>query len=359
MFKLKPIALGLCCVSVLGGCASLQTSDKQSLNAVPVMGVTHGGASGPALYRLGHFYQSQSRYDEAISTYQKALIQEPRLAEAHNAIGVIYATQGKHVLAVDAFRSAMKLAPDIARFHNNLGYAYMLRGFDAEAIEAFERASTLDPANKKANENLRAMREKTGKPQPSLAHEPQESPRTSEAEMNPLQFEPQVIANDLGAMRLVEVNPNVYELRTPQPIAANFGVSAGLPISASLAIDEPSTEKPAVETLKAIGVEVSNGNGITGMAKRVARFFKSQGIATTRLTNQKPFDRPLTTIEYRDGYRDHARALNSKLPQAGKLAQVNDLRQGIAVRLVLGRDLSHHLTAFDADATFASSKPTR
>ncbi|MBC7944557.1 MAG: LytR C-terminal domain-containing protein [Burkholderiales bacterium] len=226
-------------------------------------------------------------------------------------------------------------------------------------MEAFERAEALDPANQKILTNLRGTREKIARKQLVSEHKAAALLQSASATTHPLRFAPQVIANDLGAMRLVEVNPNVYELRAPQPIAANLGVTAGLPISAGLATEKPTAEKPAIETLKTIGVEVSNGNGITGMAKRVARFFKSQGIAIARLTNQKHFNRPVTTIEYRDGYRDRARALNSRLPKAGTIVQANDLREGIAVRLVLGTDLSRHLAAFDTDIELASNNQPR
>ena len=47
-----------------------------------------------------------------------------------------------------------------------------------------------------------------------------------------------------------------------------------------------------------VRLEISNGNGITGVAARLARTLNAEGIKATRLTNVRPFVVPLSRIEY-------------------------------------------------------------
>ena len=60
---------------------------------------------------------------------------------------------------------------------------------------------------------------------------------------------------------------------------------------------------------------------------------------TARLTNQLPFNRPTTEIQYRAGYAAAAAALASKLQQAVHITPKADLASHIDVRLVLGKDV--------------------
>jgi hypothetical protein len=94
-----------------------------------------------------------------------------------------------------------------------------------------------------------------------------------------------------------------------------------------------------------VRVEVSNGNGVTGMAGKVGQFLRSQGYPAARLTNNKPFRILMTQIQYRDGHKADAQRLKLSLPDALKLVQRNDLRADVSVRLVLGKDMASHLAS--------------
>jgi hypothetical protein len=95
------------------------------------------------------------------------------------------------------------------------------------------------------------------------------------------------------------------------------------------------------------GVEVANGNGVRGMAARVARYFSGKGIRQARLTNQRPFAEHRTRIEYRPGNASEAARINRLLPTAAPQVASNSLRPGIRVRLVLGHDLGRDVAAWD------------
>lgn len=87
-------------------------------------------------------------------------------------------------------------------------------------------------------------------------------------------------------------------------------------------------------------IEVSNGNGIAGLAYRTAAYLKMQGVAQpTRLTNHATFRQGQTEIQYREGFRAAAEGLQKRLGETtAVLRQSESLRTGTDVRLLLGRD---------------------
>ena len=87
------------------------------------------------------------------------------------------------------------------------------------------------------------------------------------------------------------------------------------------------------------GFEVVNGNGATGMARRLAGMLAAIGMPRARLANQKPFEQPLTVIQYREGRRNEALDLSASLPNRPPVLPFGPLRPGIDIRLVLGHDL--------------------
>jgi len=119
------------------------------------------------------------------------------------------------------------------------------------------------------------------------------------------------IVDNTGNSELVQLAPSVYELRlAPQSIA-----------------------------LQRFRLELSNGNGVTGMAKRLGQQLVANGLPKARLTNQKPFRQRITQIQYRDGYADVAATLRSRMPNQPPMIKTAALRASTDVRVVLGRDL--------------------
>ena len=85
-----------------------------------------------------------------------------------------------------------------------------------------------------------------------------------------------------------------------------------------------------------VKLEISNGNGVTGAAARLARTLDEQGIKTARLTNTKPFVVPTSRIEYRPDQQQLAQTLARRL---GLPLQAQDGKPARAdMRIVLGRD---------------------
>jgi hypothetical protein len=85
-----------------------------------------------------------------------------------------------------------------------------------------------------------------------------------------------------------------------------------------------------------VRLEISNGNGITGAAARLARSLEVDGVKTVRLSNVRPFVEPQSRIEYQREQQKMAQALGRRLnlplqPARGDTAYAD-------LRIVLGHD---------------------
>lgn len=84
------------------------------------------------------------RIKEAVNEYRQALVYDPHLREAHDALGFYYQRCGMLARAADEFRIAAHLDGDFLSFFN-LGYVLAEVGQYESALEAFERCLLLRP----------------------------------------------------------------------------------------------------------------------------------------------------------------------------------------------------------------------
>ncbi|MYM33157.1 hypothetical protein GTP38_02190 [Duganella sp. FT94W] len=89
----------------------------------------------------------------------------------------------------------------------------------------------------------------------------------------------------------------------------------------------------------AVRLEISNGNGISGAAARLARSLALDGLQTVRLSNMPPFVVPRSRIEYVRGQRVTAQALAWRLHMP--LQQASGGTPYADIRIVLGHDVRH------------------
>ena len=102
----------------------------------------------------------------------------------------------------------------------------------------------------------------------------------------------------------------------------------------------PVATRPASTHTDVARLEISNGNGVTGMARALARRIDEPGMQVTRLSNQPGFAVRHTRIEYEAPYVDAARRLAQRL--GGTELKEVERSASANVRLVLGRDLARH-----------------
>ncbi|MDC7715119.1 tetratricopeptide repeat protein [Vogesella sp. LYT5W] len=365
--KNTPLLLSLlCCVPMLQSCESVPPS-KQAWGLQPLLKVQHANASPAAYYQLGRYYQGQNRSDLAIPAFQQALVLDKNYAEAHNALGSLYAGQRQFDLAIMEFQLALEAAPETAHFYNNLGYAYYLQGRPVEAASALEKAAALKPGDAKITTNLNlalVQKSKAELVQHAFAPAPVKSPTAVAGNVaaSPV-IETTVAAPVVAPAKqpaTVEAVAPSPTLAVPVPLVAKPAPVIVPPQPTPAPVEPQQVVEPVAPTMLAAApsflpkeepssvrparYEVSNGNGVTGMAKRVNRGLLAQGYPAAHLTNSKPFRQPVTVVEYRPGYAGVAARLSASLPLKPAIAETVGLRQSIDVRLVLGRDVMTHLT---------------
>jgi len=291
------------------GCVSFGHERPAALRVQPVQTVRNG-AIPEAVYRLGRYFQGQLRYEQAIDAYTRVLASNPNHAGAHNALGVIYSLQRRAELAERELRAALAIAPDAAGVHNNLGYHLMCNGRVEEALASFERAHTLDPENTRVAANIATARGMPGLPTdaplPALAERRAAAQRPA----------PAGVPVPGTTMRLDRLAEGVWALRRASALAAQGD---------------------------AYRIEIANGNGATGLARRVSNLLAPRGITGPRLTNDKPYGVVNSLIQHVAGAEQAAREINSSLPVRLPLLRVQGLERNVRVRVLLGKDFPRNM----------------
>jgi hypothetical protein len=362
MLTIRPWIFGVAAGGLLGGCAAMHPQASQ-LGTTDVTARQAEGTTAPPSTPGNADYVRQLR----------------RHVEICNALAVMQARRGHYGAAERLIRQALVLSPHSAYLYNNLGYVELLRGDLAMARQNFEFARELNPRDARAQVNLQTVNARlaaasappnvtpaaaplatdapavsphVGVPGPSPAAAPEAPPVVAAAKapaaaagMTLAPPSAGIAVLQAGAaqdsMALVKVSPNIFELR--------WRHTAG---QALAAMPEPTHAIPVAASQPIVGLEVSNGNGVTGMAYRVARYVHDHANAPmARLSNLKPYTQPTTEIRYRPGMLEAARAVNHDLPKIVQLVEDPKLAHGTNVRVVLGHD---------AIIAFAGlSRPTR
>jgi len=284
-------------VLAASGCAALDSRAPAAWKVEPVFNVTHSVQSSQAYYSLGQYFDGSMAWGQSIDAYRKAIAADANNTEAYNALGVALAQAGRYQDAETTLRQAVALAPGRTHVRNNLGYVLLMAGKPLDAVAELKSVVDQDGSNTIARANLR------------------EAMNRSEA---------------------TAASPAV-EVARPAPVETGSGqVSVEVPVTAPAAAIPAmsSIEKP----VRASTLEVSNGNGVPGMAARVGHWLERQGVPTDRLSNQQPFTQRLTVVQYRIGHEQAARHVAESLP-ANATAEPRPtpgLRSD--VRVILGRD---------------------
>lgn len=154
-------------------------------------------------------------------------------------------------------------------------------------------------------------------------------------------------AREIGShMELVKVASNIYELKTrvaSEPTPAAVAKTPAAPALAAAAPKPAAQAVPQATKLQMARLEVANGNGVTGMARRFRHLLGAMGIPVDRLSNDKPYKQVSTTIQYSPGFEKQAASLQKALQ--GKAQLTSKQLNTADVRLVLGKDASQSLAA--------------
>ena len=344
----------------IAGCASTDRPATRAWKVEPVLSVTHAMASSEGYYRMGRYYDGMGQWSNAVDAYRRAVGADPRHVDAHNALGVALAQGGSYGDAEAVLRHALALAPKRADVRSNLGYVLMLAGRPEAAVTELRAALELDRDNPVALGNLREASARAGgvKSPDAIAAVVQPPANTARAVAQDAPREAAMHVNDRPTVASLQpeampVQPGSPSLQagftatqsdsTPARPEASGVQSSGVPASPAAA---PSAQTAArVDAL----LEVSNGNGVSGMGARLRDWLAHQGVRTSRLSNQRPFAQEHTAIQYRAGHAESAQRVADALPAALRAvpALVPALRSD--VRVVLGRDWVRSAACLERD----------
>ena len=106
-------------------------------NTRPVRDITLDPKAAELNVRLGINYMQRGDYEIALEKLEKALIQDPNLASAHNTIALLYQTLQQMDKAENHFKQAIIRRPSYSAAHNNYGVFLCQQGQFNEAEQQF------------------------------------------------------------------------------------------------------------------------------------------------------------------------------------------------------------------------------
>ncbi|MFC5475282.1 LytR C-terminal domain-containing protein [Paraherbaspirillum soli] len=378
IFLLLPLVCG---VPALSGCSSAIPRTEKAMRVQPVLSVRNSDSSARGFYQLGLYYQGQNRLEPAADAYRKALALQGSYIEAHNALGTTYSLQGKFDQAIAEFQLILQTKPQLAHIYNNLGYTYYLQQHFGEAIAAYEKAIALDQSNPRTYNNLGAAYAKLGETEKSRlaiarsvalnAHHAEAAPAAStNADIEA--GAALALTQDTGSVALPPLTSGASVAMGSDTIevaaSAEHAQDGRAPIARALLQYErwgqrldPATPMAPIQAMspaihrstrdgKTFRLEIANGNGIAGLARKVSDTLASHGLPISNLINLKPYRQQKTSIQYRKGFRDEALRLSRKLPTSPSLVSNDHLRDSVDVQLILGKDVTSLAALSGADA---------
>lgn len=120
--------------------------------------------------KLAELQAKSGRHDEAIDSYQAALLLDARNVQTLNELGNALQAVGRLDEAMAAYRQMQAIEPDHAHAHNNIGSVLQARGQIDLAKQEYQRALTIKPHFASAHFNLGTVQLLLEKLDDSLIH---------------------------------------------------------------------------------------------------------------------------------------------------------------------------------------------
>jgi Tfp pilus assembly protein PilF len=353
-----------CAGTLLVACVQVARPDQRPIwpSAQPAF------AQADQAYLAGRNAHLAQRPDDALAAYRQALLVDPAHVNAQNGLATLYAEQGQYARAIPLWRALTAATPAntaTAYLFSNLGYAHLLNGDHDAAVVALEKACLLDPLSHRAWRHLGTALQKLGQ------HERAQQMLQQAAALETHDFKADYAAAQRSGVAAIDsavavappadsfpvneihqTESGIFELRRRGADVQPADAIAATPLAVAPADSDPAPiaaaprgvlatgrqpEAPPVRAPGGTTLEIRNGNGVTGMARKLARKLGDIGMRVTRLSNHKGFNVEQTRIEYQPG----SRAAAVRLAERFEHAALVEVAPGVAVdvRVVLGRDL--------------------
>jgi tetratricopeptide (TPR) repeat protein len=307
---LPPLLLGLALAACANGMPDIRSLKTATLSLTPF----------ERAYADGKGHLLAGRAGLAVVAFQKALAFDPASVAALNGLGAAYDDLRRYDIAQAYYARALLVAPDSADTTNNMAVSLRLAN-DPSAKDWFERAALLDPQNEVIAANLMESRSETS-PLPKAALRDEAATDTSDERI------------DETRPRLERTGSSEYRVRLPLKRTDGLGRAVGI-----VAIQDATPVIAAIES-NAGGqpvLDVANGVGRAGMARRVGGFLARNGMVAQRITNAPVYNCEKSVVYYRSGREADAERLVRLLPFVVTIEADDAMADD--VRLLLGRDL--------------------
>ncbi|HEX6705489.1 MAG TPA: tetratricopeptide repeat protein [Albitalea sp.] len=320
----------------IAGCASFDATVAKAWKIEPALDVRHSMHSSEAYYTLGKYFDGSRDWNKAIDAYRHAIAVDGRHVEAYNALGVALAQSGRLAEAETTLRQAVALDPSRGHVLSNLGLVLFLEGRMDDAVTTLRAAVDRDGGDTTATSNLRLAMARVGAragPVAVVGKPVQDAPAAQPAA--PAAVQTASLKVGFGPGLAPSVNAPATEVDS---VVAPDRVEASAVEATPVVAPAVATAPTAALAPPSARLEISNGNGVTGMAARVGRLLARQGIATQRLTNQRPFAQALTIVQYGAGHEEAAQRIARSMPAEARADTKPTPGLHSDVRVVLGHD---------------------
>jgi len=106
---------------------------------------------------LANTYAQLKQYDQSEQHYLRAIQEDPHYVDAHAQLGLLHATLNKYAEATEDFSVCIQLAPNLADAHYYYGFCLGKLGRYADAKREFETALKINPGYEAARTALAEM----------------------------------------------------------------------------------------------------------------------------------------------------------------------------------------------------------
>lgn len=151
------------------GMVAMQTGYNDAAAELICKAIGWNGANPAYHTNLGNVLQRQSRFEEAVGCYDRAIDLQPESVAAYSNRGVALQFLGRLEEAGASLERALELRPESAEAHANLGSLRLKQGRPAEAETCERRALAIQPEYAEAWSNLGTVLDVLGRAKEALA----------------------------------------------------------------------------------------------------------------------------------------------------------------------------------------------
>jgi Tfp pilus assembly protein PilF len=305
---------------------------------------------------LGVSYDQLWDFKNAIRSYQLAIKLDPNLDYVHNNLGFAYLLKGDYDFAIDSFLKAIALDEQSKRFRNNLGLAYAKKGEFDRALEQFRLTGDESSANYKLGQilfkegNYEMARHYHAKSFQNKGAAQVTAAVSSAGEEN--ESGVRIIRKSIRQTSQATQQQNQTEVKEANPDSSSNRVRSRMSPATDITEKQTFSAENSDDEAKFSGsaqlkrndffveIEISNGNGVDGMARRLGNYLIKKGFRVTRLKNASCFNHETTKIFY---YANHLRDVSrllEEIPVQFDTENVIQLKHADnRIKILLGKDM--------------------